>query len=230
MIRSLSLANPAGGVARTAPPSRILAWIPTGERVNVITHAIAAVLCIAAASGLVRSAWHEGDTLRTAGLAVYGVTLTAAYAASVLFHGSRGAARPVFRQYDRAAIYLAIAGSYTPIAWCALPSVPGLLLFLWVWGAATVGVRRELQPAKGKPRSTLLLYAVMAWTCLLVRNPLSDSLSPPGFAWLVGGCAVYSLGALSLSFQSVRRRHEIWHALAMGGSVCQFVALCCYLP
>ena len=204
--------------------------IPKDERANVVTHLVGTVLCLVGTLALVAQAADHGALGKIPSLLVYGLTLALSYAASVLFHAAEGATRSAFRTFDRRAIYFAIAGFYTPILLHGVPAPAGLSLLLVLWILACAGSIEEGRPGTHGERTSVALYGLMAWSCLAVSEPLAASLTPAGYQWLLAGCLVYSLGALVLFVPLVPRRHEVWHVLALLGSVCQYVVLYAHLP
>lgn len=200
------------------------------ERANVFTHLIGAFLSMLGTFVLAADASAQGAVTKIPSLLVCGLTLTLSYAASVLYHASDGTARPTFLMYDRMAIYIAIAGFYTPIALHGMADERGVPLLLSLWVLAATGAACERHGKRDRSRTSVALYGVMAWSCLVVAHPLTAGLTSVGFQWLVAGLATYSLGAVTLYLPSVPRQHEIWHVLAVVGSACHYVMLRFFLP
>lgn len=209
--------------------SAALAQVEPGERFNVASHAAGAVLNGIVTVALVQTALLSSGGLRALGLAAYGFSLTAAYVASVLYHSSRGEARRRYRKFDRSAIYVALAGLYTPLALTAMPRHAGLPVLAAVWGVAALGVFFELKPAGGGARRSCLLYLVMGWGILFIGRCLVISLTPAGLAWLVAGGVLYSGGAMLLGCRRFPRNHETWHVLALAGNACHLVMMLRYV-
>lgn len=200
-----------------------------GERFNSISHLVGAVLALAALVLLVVAASRAGDPWRIVSFSVYGATLVSLYLASTLYHSFRGRAKAVFQRLDHVAIYLLIAGTYTPFALVTLRGAWGWTLFGVNWGLAIVGIVAEFVPRNRWRWISSVLYLVMGWLALVAFGPLVRALAPAGLAWLVAGGVVYTLGFVAYAWKSLPRHHEIWHVLVLGGSGCHFVALLLYV-
>ncbi len=208
------------------------------EPVNALTHGIGAILGLIGTAVLVALA--GDDPWRVASALVYGVSLVVLFSASTLLHAARvgAAALRRLRVFDHAAIFVLIAGSYTPIALVTLnESHPwvGWTVFAVAWGLATLGVLFKLVWI-GAPRwISTGLYLGMGWMALLALNPLVQALPAPALAWLVSGGVVYSLGAIVYATKrpdpvpGVFGYHELWHLFVLGGSACHFVLMARYV-
>ena len=198
------------------------------ERFNAWSHGVGAALALLGLLALLTRSLREADPAKVASLAVYGLSLVALYTASAAYHATRGRVRVVFRRLDHLAIYLAIAGSYTPFAWLTLGGVQGRVLLVAVWALAAVGFAMELVP---RVRALSLgLYLVMGWLAVLVVIPLAEGLRGYGFAWLLGGGLLYTAGA---GFFALDRRypaaHGVFHMFVLAGSISHFVAVWVYV-
>ena len=154
-----------------------------GERFNSITHLVGAVLALVGLIVLVVQAALHGGALRIVSASVYGASLLILYTSSTLYHSVRGAAKRVFRQLDHVAIYLLIAGTYTPFTLVVLGGRLGWWLFGAVWALALVGILQEFRKAKGQRILSLVIYLGMGWVGVLAFRPLAGAL---GTAGLVG--------------------------------------------
>lgn len=200
-----------------------------GERFNSISHLAGAVLAAAGLAMLVTQAALQDDAWKVVGFSIYGSTLFLLYAASACYHGFRGRAKAVFQRFDHAAIYLLIAGTYTPFALVSLRGAWGWSLFGVVWGFAVVGIVQEFIPKRGRAIS-VVLYIVMGWLALIALVPLLRALSPAGVTWLVAGGALYTLGVVFFALdQRLRFGHEIWHLFVLGGSGAHYFAVLRYV-
>lgn len=199
------------------------------ERFNVITHLAGAILAAAGWLALVVPAVVQGDVKRFVGMSVYGLTLVLVYLASTLYHAVRGEAQEIFRRYDRIAIYLVIAGTYTPVSLLALPAAWGWPLLVGVWALAVAGTVIELAMARHTKTLSVALYLLMGWLALLAAKPLVDSLSIAAVVWLGAGGVIYTLGAINLRFKLLPRSHEVWHVLVLAASACHFAAIFFYV-
>ncbi|MBD3894228.1 hemolysin III family protein [Hydrogenophaga sp.] len=201
-----------------------------GERFNSISHLLGALLAVAGTALLVTRAALLGDPWKIVSFSIYGATLMALYLASTLYHSLRGRAKAVFKKIDHCAIYLLIAGSYTPFALVTLHGPRGWLLLGLAWGLAAVGIVQELWLARGKRLSSLLIYLLMGWLALLVVVPLWHALTPAGLAWLVVGGACYTLGLVFyVGAPRIRHGHGIWHLFVLAGSACHYLAILLYV-
>ena len=200
-----------------------------GERFNALTHLAGAVATVAGLLLLVVPPLIHGEIKKVLGFAVYGLTLFLAYVASTVYHSVRGAARDLYRRYDRMAIYLLIAGTYTPVTLLALPPRWGWPLLIAVWALAGVGSVAEMVAGRQKKTLSVALYLFMGWMSLIALKPLVESLAPAAVIWLGVGGVLYTLGAINLRFRLSPRSHEVWHVLVLAGSACHFAVMLFYV-
>jgi hemolysin III len=194
-----------------------------GERFNSISHLAGAALALAGTAVLVVSAAQVGDPWKIVSFSIYGAMLVAMYVFSTLYHSVRGRAKNVLRKFDHCAIYLLIAGSYTPFALVSLRGPWGWSLLGSVWALAVLGIAQEVWLAKGGRVLSLIIYVVMGWLALVAISPLWLALEPAGFAWLVTGGALYTVGMLFYAADGkCRHGHGVWHLFVLGGSACHF--------
>ena len=201
-----------------------------GERFNGYTHLAGAVLALAGTAALVTLAAMKADALRVVSFSIYGATLVLLYLASTLYHGARGRAKDVLRKLDHCAIYLLIAGTYTPFALVALGGAWGWSLFGVAWGLAAVGIVQECWLARGARLSSLAIYVAMGWLALVALGPLIAALGWHGFAWTTAGGLVYTAG---IGFYALDERvphfHGVWHLFVLGGSAVHFGAIVAFI-
>lgn len=201
-----------------------------GERLNSLTHLVGAVFALAGLVVLVVAAGVRGDPWTATSFAIYGVTLLLLYIFSTLYHSLRGRAKAVFRKLDHCAIYLLIAGTYTPFALVTLRGVWGWTLFGIVWGFALLGVLQELLIARGARVLSLVVYLLMGWSALIAIGPLARALPGAALAWVIVGGALYTLGIVFYAFDAkLAHGHGIWHLFVLGGSAAHFVAVLGYV-
>ncbi|MCH8931417.1 MAG: hemolysin III family protein, partial [Proteobacteria bacterium] len=153
-----------------------------GERFNSISHLVGASLALVGGAVLVTVAAIDGDAIRIVSYSVYGVTLFLLYLFSTLYHSLRGTAKKVFRVLDHQAIYLLIAGTYTPLVLVALKGSLGWWLFGVIWGLAVFGMVLDALPRKGRRVVPLIIYLVMGWLCVFALGPIVAALPPASFA------------------------------------------------
>ena len=201
-----------------------------GEKLNAVTHLVAAVLALPAAAVLVVLAALGGDAWKLVSVAVYGVTLVLLYAFSTLYHSLHGRAKKVLRALDHQSIYLLIAGSYTPFCLVTLRGPWGWSLLGVVWGLALLGGLQELWP-KGEARIlSMLIYLLMGWVVLVALAPLLRALGWAGFAWVAAGGLFYTGGIVFYVLDTrLRHAHGIWHLFVMAGSAAHYVAILRYV-
>ena len=201
-----------------------------GERLNGISHLAGAVLAAVGLTLLVVSAGREGEPWKIVSFAVYGTTLLLLFVFSTLYHSLRGRAKSVFRRLDHLAIYLLIAGSYTPFALVTLRGAWGWSLFGVVWGLAVVGMALEYLPRRGPRILPVIVYLVMGWLALVALKPLLATLPLMGFVWLVAGGLCYTVGIVFYSLdERLRYAHGVWHLFVLGGATAHFFAVFYYV-
>ena len=167
-----------------------------GERFNSISHLIGAVLALAGGAVLVTFAAMDGDARKIISYSVYGFTLFLLYLISTLYHSLAGRARRVFQVLDHQAIYLLIAGTYTPFTLIALKGALGWWMFVAIWGLALFGIVLDALPRKGPRVAPIIIYLVMGWLCLFALESIIAALPPDGFRWLLAGGIFYVLQSL----------------------------------
>ncbi|HUH59845.1 MAG TPA: hemolysin III family protein [Candidimonas sp.] len=201
-----------------------------GERFNSISHLTGAALATIGAVVLVVVAARLGDPWKVVSFSVYGIMLLALYLSSTLYHSLRGRAKKIWCKFDHCAIYLLIAGSYTPFALVSLRGAWGWSLFGAVWALAIFGIVQEIWLAKGKRILSLLIYVVMGWLAVIAAAPLVEALSWEGFLWLAAGGLVYTVGIIFYVFdEKWRHAHGVWHLFVLGGSACHYFAVIAYV-
>ena len=226
----------AGTVARPpAEPSRAKpARRPQSggeERANSISHAFGFVLALASLPlllGVGRSA--AASRTGSVGACVFSVTMMLLYGASAMYHAlPEGRAKRVFNQLDHSAIYVFIAGSYTPFALGALHGAWGWTLFGLVWGLAATGVALKGFRLLQQPYLSTGLYVAMGWLVLIAAAPLVRQVAGGGLVLLVAGGVAYSVGAVFFLLDSrLRYGHFVWHLFVLAGSTCHFFAALWY--
>lgn len=201
-----------------------------GERFNSVSHLVGAALALAGAVVLVVMASQDGDTRRIVSFSIYGASLFLLYLISTLYHGLPGRAKHVFRILDHQAIYLLIAGSYTPFTLVTLNGVVGWWMFGAIWGLAVLGLVLDALPRRGARVLPFVIYFVMGWMVLLALDPLLAVLPRAGFYWLLAGGIFYTSG---IAFFALDRRypwmHGVWHLFVLAGSVSHYVAILFYV-
>jgi hemolysin III len=203
----------------------------TGERFNSISHLIGALLSVAGLAALVTMGALDGDAYKVVSFAVYGAMLCALYIISTLYHCVRTPRiKAILQKCDHSAIYLLIAGSYTPYTLVTLRGPWGWSLFGVSWGLAVLGITQELTLGRRTRSVSMVLYVLMGWLALVAIHPLVRALPPAGTAWLVAGGVVYTAGIwFFINDERIRHGHGIWHLFVLAGSLCQFVSVARYV-
>ncbi|MEO8505674.1 MAG: hemolysin III family protein [Acidobacteriota bacterium] len=196
------------------------------ELAHSVTHGIGIVLSIVGLAVLVSLALARGQALHVATCAVYGTTLILLYLASTLYHSiSLPRAKRVLRVLDHCAIYLLIAGTYTPFALVSLHGARGWVLFAVVWALAIAGMAFK-SVATGRARIfSVVLYLLLGWCALSVLSPLSRAIPAKGMALLFAGGASYTLGVVFYAWKRLPYHHAIWHLFVLAGSIFHFFAV-----
>ncbi|WJF90742.1 hemolysin III family protein [Paraburkholderia bonniea] len=205
--------------------------MPTGERFNCMTHLAGALLSLAGLATLVTLGARQGDAYKVVSFAVYGAMLFVLYAVSTLYHSARHPRlKAILQKCDHSAIYLLIAGSYTPFTLITLRGPWGWSLFGVSWGLALSGIVQELTLGRRTRSVSMVLYVLMGWLALVAVGPLLEALPAAGIAWLVAGGVSYTAGIwFFVNDERIRHGHGIWHLFVLAGSVCQFVSVVRYV-
>ena len=196
------------------------------ELANALTHGAGVVASVVGASVLLVLAADRGDMRGLVGTAVFSATLVLLYTASTLYHASRRPrARARLQIFDHCAIYLLIAGTYTPFTLVGLRGGWGWSLFGFVWALAVAGVVFKLRFTGRFPRLSTALYLGMGWMVVVALVPMVQRLPVSVIAWLVAGGVAYTAGTVFYHSRRIPYAHAIWHLFVLAGSVCHFVAV-----
>ena len=203
---------------------------PAEERINIASHAVGLLLGIAGLLALVARALLHGQTLHLVSFSVFAVSMITLYSASVAYHSARDPVlRTRLRTVDHAAIYILIAGTYTPFALVTLQGAAGWLLFAVVWGMALTGIVLKLFFTGRYNLISTLMYVFMGWLIVFFIKPLIANFPASGLAWLLAGGIAYTLGAVLYSIPKVPFHHAIFHVSVVLGSGCHFIAVYGYV-
>lgn len=210
--------------------SQSRAWTLGEEVAHSVTHGIGLLAAVAGLVVLVILAAATRDPWRITSSAIYATTLVLLYAASTLYHALSGTrARDVFRVLDHSAIFLLIAGTYTPFALVSLRGPWGWTLLGIVWSLAVAGVAAKAAYGTRWPVMSTVLYLAMGWTVVIAVKPLLTHVPPAGIAWLVAGGLAYTGGVVFYAWTRLRYSHAIWHLFVLAGSVCHYIAVVLYV-
>lgn len=200
------------------------------EFVNVLSHGIGFLLSMAALTLMVVFASLDGNAWHIIGVSIFGASLVVLYLASTLFHWSmRSQVRKYLNVFDHSAIYVLIAGTYTPFLLVTLNGPWGWSLFGVIWGLAIAGIVFKMFFTGKYDRLSLLIYVFMGWLILIAIVPLVQNLSTMGLIWLLIGGISYSIGAVFYLLNRLPFNHAIFHFWVLGGSICHFFAVFWYV-
>lgn len=201
-----------------------------GERFNTITHLVGSIAALVGLAVLIITASRQGDVLPIVSVTIYGITLALLYIFSTLYHSFRGHAKNVFQILDHLAIYLLIAGTYTPFALVTIGEIWGWVIFSLVWGLAILGIILEIFPPKNSRLIPLIIYLTMGWIIIIAIKPLIQALGMAGFGWLLLGGFAYTFGVIFYVYDKrVRHFHGIWHLFVLAGSTIQYFTVFYYV-
>lgn len=194
-----------------------------GERLNSFTHLIGVGLSVTGLVLLLNVANAQADIWKLISFSVYGSMLVLLYLSSTLYHSVRGRAKLWLQKLDHAAIYLLIAGTYTPFALITLHGPWGWWIFGINWGLAVLGIVQEFVLGKRTRALSMFIYLAMGWMVLVAIKPLLAVLPLAGFWWLGAGGLFYTVGIIFyLLDERMRHAHGIWHLFVLAGSACQY--------
>jgi len=197
-----------------------------GEKFNTITHFVGAVAASAGMVVLIVFASLQGDPWKIVSFSIYGASLFFLYTISTMYHGLRGRVKRFFQYMDHQAIYLLIAGTYTPFTLVSLNGPWGWSIFGAVWLLALVGMVQEFIFRKNRRIYSMIIYVLMGWVIAIAVSPLIDSIGIAGFWWLLGGGLMYSFGIVFYIFdEKIIHFHGIWHLFVLAGSISHYVTI-----
>lgn len=212
---------PLRGPRFLTPPERV-----QEELINTLTHGIGVALALAGLAALVTLASLHHSARQMVSYSIYGVTLVLLYGVSTAYHGVRTPrAKRLMRILDHAAIYLLIAGTYTPFALISLRGALGWSLLGIIWALAASGVVFKVFFIGRFPRASVVLYLGMGWLALVAVRQLFLHLPTLGLVLVFAGGLCYTMGVLFFAFDYKRFHHAIWHVFVLAGSICHFFAV-----
>jgi len=197
-----------------------------GERFNSISHLVGATLALAGLVVVVVFASLQGDPWKIVSFSIYGTSLFLMYTLSTLYHALRGRAKKFFMKLDHVAIYLLIAGSYTPLTLVTLRGTWGWTLFGIIWGLAIVGIIVDSLHKAGARIIPMAIYFLMGWLILVAMYPLIKALPHSALVLLVLGGVFYTSGIIFYALDKrMKHAHGIWHLFVLAGSISHFAML-----
>ncbi len=199
------------------------------ELANSLSHGVGLICAVAATPVLIIGTVNRGGAAGVVGSSVFGATMVLLYLSSTWYHAvPEGQLKDRLHKLDHAAIYLLIAGSYTPFTLGVLGGAWGWTLFGIVWGAAAIGVCEKLISGIRYPRLSTALYLILGWSVVIVIRPLVLNMPPQGVGWLVAGGLSYTAGVVFYIARRLPYHHLIWHLFVLAGSTCHFFAVLWY--
>jgi hemolysin III len=196
------------------------------EILHSSTHGLGVVLSIFGLSWMLYLSIAVGDPWRIAASAIYGATLITLFLASTVYHAMYASRhREIFKLLDHCAIYLLIAGTYTPFLLVAMRSNTGWWLFGTIWALATAGILKKLWFRHRFPKVALASYLAMGWLAVIAAPQMAAAIGPNGMAWLIAGGLCYSVGAIFYVMNRMPFNHTVWHVFVLGGGICHFLSI-----
>jgi len=203
---------------------------PKEEKLNILSHGIGFVLSIVALVMLVFKAQRLGENIHLVSFIIFGTSMVLVYAASTFYHSAKTyRLRIKLNILDHAAIYILIAGTYTPFALITLNGTTGWTILWVVWLMALVGVILKLFYAGRYQLISTIMYVAMGWLIIFALNPLIDNLSTPGLQWLFAGGVSYTIGAIFFMLNRIPFNHAIFHVFVLLGTFAHFVSIYFYI-
>lgn len=200
------------------------------ERLNAVTHGIGTLLALVGLLALISVAYLYGGIWHLVSFSIYGVSLVLLYLASTLYHSfTNEKLKYLFKIFDHAAIYLLIAGTYTPFTLVPLHGTLGWIIFGVIWGLACIGIGFKVFFVKRFKRFSTICYIVMGWFMFIAIKPLIAALPMNGFYWLLAGGLFYTVGSVFYLARRLPYNHMIWHLFVLAGSACHFITIFYYV-
>ena len=202
-----------------------------GEEIaNSITHGVGAALAVGGLVVMVAFASLTGDPWRVVACSIFGATMVLLYTASTLYHSiSQPRAKSVLRVFDHCAIFLLIAGTYTPFTLISLRGPWGWSLFGVVWGCALAGIILRTVVGNRWRGLSVALYVIMGWVAVVAVRPLLGAVEPGGLILMVLGGLAYTAGIAFYAWRKLPYHHAIWHGFVLVGSALHFFAILFYV-
>ncbi|MBL4773479.1 MAG: hemolysin III family protein [Alcanivoracaceae bacterium] len=203
---------------------------PLEEKINVISHALGFVLGTTALILLIIKAVKYGNNWHLVSFTIFGISMMLLYGTSTFYHFTQEPnLRKKLKIFDHAAIYILIAGTYTPFTLVTLYGKIGWILFGVSWGLASFGIILKLFFTGRFTLISTLAYVVMGWLIVFAINPLRNNLSEEGLFWLLAGGVSYTVGAILYAFHQLKFNHAIFHIFVLIGSMCHFISIYFYI-
>lgn len=200
------------------------------EKLNAITHGIGAVFAVIALIVLVIRAYTYGGAWQMAAAIIYGVSLILLYMASTLYHSfTKEKVKSVLKFFDHSAIFILIAGNYTPFTLIPLHGAFGWIVFAIIWSMAVVGIVFKVFFVKRFNFFSTICYLIMGWLAIVMVKPLLAVLPTAAVDWLVIGGIFYTIGTVFYLDKKIPYNHAIWHLFVLGGTISHFISIFKYV-
>ena len=205
-----------------------------GEKLNSISHLVGAVLALMGLGALIAVSLPTRDTWIIGSFGVFGVSLVLLYTMSTLYHSFHPPRlKNLFQLFDHIAIYLLIAGTYTPYMLVSLRDGNGWLIMAIIWSLAGVGVLSEIfLSGRAIKIGQVIIYLAMGWACAFDFSSLKAALPQLGLDWLIAGGTAYTIGVIFYVLDKMKvltHAHGIWHFFVLAGSICHFISIIAYV-
>ncbi|BBB92120.1 MAG TPA: hemolysin III family protein [Methylomusa anaerophila] len=200
------------------------------ERLNAVTHGTGTILAIAGLIALTVKAYQSGSIWHLLSFSVYGASLVLLFLASTLYHSAvNEKLKYIFKVFDHAAIYLLIAGTYTPFTLIVLHGNLGWTIFGAVWALACIGIVFQLFFARRFKLLSTICYLILGWFMVIAIKPLVAALPTAGLVWVIAGGILYTVGTIFYLARRIPYSHAIWHLFVLAGSASFFITVLCYV-
>jgi hemolysin III len=200
------------------------------EIANTLTHALGAILSVVACYLLLNNAIDDSSTVKTISYAIYGTSLLLLFTASTVYHAVQDSEKKKhFKLLDHCAIYLLIAGTYTPLMMIALDNQLGMIMLSIIWALAILGIFFKLKFGHRFKKTSLVTYLGMGLISITIIDQLHEKLSSQGLTLLALGGAIYCLGVIFYVNKRIIFNHAIWHLFVLGGAISHFFMIYLYL-
>ena len=200
------------------------------EIVHAATHGVGVIFSIAGLSWMLYLSIGTADPWRIVASSIYGATLITLFLASTVYHGLHASPnKHIYKLLDHCAIYLLIAGTYTPFLLVAMRSSTGWWLFGTIWALATAGILKKLWFRHRFPKIALASYLGMGWLVVVAAPQVAAAIGSDGMTWLFAGGLSYTVGAAFYAADRLAFNHAIWHLFVLAGGICHFLAVVWYV-
>jgi hemolysin III len=204
-------------------------YTATEERLNVITHGIGFMMALIGSMVLLIRGLQEGIHLRFISYLIYCFGLLTLYLASTLYHSAKvPELKKRLNVFDHSAIYVLIAGTYTPIALLSMKGFWGWVIFFIIWVLAAAGVVLKFYFTGRYSKISTATYVLMGWVILIAIKPLINCMATDGLLWLLAGGIFYTIGAFLYQRKSMKYNHAIFHVFVLLGSLCHYIVILSY--